>query len=201
MSTSTGISKVLQAQNSISSSTRSEHQIMSLEEEIIKAAKEELRAFKPLYEKYHEQIFRFVYQRVTDKEAAYDITSQVFLKAMQNISKYQFRGLPFSSWLYRIARNACHDAFKEEKATRALKAKSEILDDLFEHYDHVKDEQRVALLDLLADLSEADLELVEMRFFEERSFKEIGEITGMTENNAKVKVYRIIERMKKRTKT
>lgn len=173
---------------------------MSLEEEIIKAAKEELRAFKPLYEKYHEQIFRFVYQRVTDKEAAYDITSQVFLKAMQNISKYQFRGLPFSSWLYRIARNTCHDAFKEEKATWALKAKSEILDDLFERYDHVKDEQRVALLDLLSGLSESDLELVEMRFFEERSFKEIGEITGMTENNAKVKVYRIIERMKKRTK-
>ena len=47
------------------------------------------------------------------------------------------------------------------------------------------------------ELPEDELQLIEMRFFEKRSFKEIGEILEITENNAKVKTYRILEKLKK----
>jgi RNA polymerase sigma-70 factor (ECF subfamily) len=50
---------------------------------------------------------------------------------------------------------------------------------------------------IISKLPEEDLQLIEMRFFEKRAFKEIGEILEITENNAKVKVYRVIDKLKK----
>ena len=61
---------------------------------------------------------------------------------------------------------------------------------------------RNQLIQLLDDLKETDLQLIELRFFEQRPFKEIAEILDITESNAKVKTYRILERLKKKlTKT
>ena len=56
--------------------------------------------------------------------------------------------------------------------------------------------QRSALLQAMQTLKDTDMALIEMRFFEQRSFKEIADILGITESNAKVKTYRILERMK-----
>lgn len=77
------------------------------ENEIIEAAKNDPVQFKPLYEKYFKRIFLFVYHRVEDRDITADLTSQIFLKAMQRMHQFKFRGLPFSSWLYRIAINEC----------------------------------------------------------------------------------------------
>jgi RNA polymerase sigma-70 factor (ECF subfamily) len=52
------------------------------------------------------------------------------------------------------------------------------------------------LLQAIKDLPEDDLQLIEMRFFESKPFREIGEILAITENNAKVKLYRVLDRMK-----
>jgi len=57
--------------------------------------------FRPLYDRYYEAIFRFVYRRTADESLSADICAQVFLKALQRIQKYQFKGVPFSAWLYR----------------------------------------------------------------------------------------------------
>ena len=73
------------------------------EEQVIAAAKRDPKRFEPLYRSYYEPIFRFVYKRLDSMEQAQDVTSQVFLKALTNLKKYQSRGLPFGSWLYRIA--------------------------------------------------------------------------------------------------
>jgi RNA polymerase sigma-70 factor, ECF subfamily len=54
------------------------------------------------------------------------------------------------------------------------------------------------MLQSLDTLKEDDLQLIELRFFEQRSFKEVAEIVGITENNAKVKVHRILERLKRK---
>jgi RNA polymerase sigma-70 factor (ECF subfamily) len=57
---------------------------------------------------------------------------------------------------------------------------------------------RQKMLQSLDTLKEDDLQLIELRFFEQRSFKEVAEIVGITENNAKVKVHRILERLKRK---
>lgn len=78
---------------------------LSDEEEVICKSRQNPENFRVLYEKYYRRIFLFILHRVGDKATTADLTSQVFLKALLNLSGYNFRGLPFSAWLYRIASN------------------------------------------------------------------------------------------------
>ena len=171
-----------------------------LKEELswIQKAKDDPRFFAPLYEKYHEAIFRYVYQRMDDQELARDVTSQVFMKAMKNLSKYEYRGVPFGSWLFRIAKSELYQAFRDKKAERTVNVETVILYEMMEEMEENHSERNTRVLfKSLAGLKEESLQIIEMRFFEKRSFKEIGEILEITENNAKVKCFRILNRMKK----
>ena len=167
------------------------------ESKSIEEAKRNPVKFEVLYNTYYERIFRFAYQRVDKKEIAFDITQQVFMKAMINIQKYEFRGLPFSSWLYRIAQNELNQLFRKNSSHRTVNIDETDL-------KYVADEMKVEALeeyskilpDVIAELDEDDLQLIEMRFFEKRAFKEIADILDITENNAKVKLYRILDKMK-----
>ena len=165
----------------------------------IKYAQKDPRGFEPLYSKYYEQILRYIYQRIDDKDTAYDITSQVFLKALNNIHKYEYRGVPFASWLYRIAKSELYQSFRDKKARRTVNVDTTHLANVMEEIQEpVGGEiERKILLQLIGQLKEDEVQMVEMRFFEKRSFKEIGEILEITENNAKVKSHRIVQKMKK----
>lgn len=168
------------------------------EEECIDAAKKDPRKFEMLYKKYFEQIFRFVYQRLDDKNTANDITQQTFVNALQNINKYENRGLPFASWLYRIAINELNKWFRAQKVTRTINIETAGLENLFEEIEEQPyQEYNEKLKRILTELEPENLMLVEMRFFEKRSFKEIGSILNITENNAKVRLYRLLDRFKK----
>lgn len=170
-----------------------------LEEELdwIQRAKNDPNHFGPLYKKYHEQIFRYIYQRMDDEEMAFDVTSQVFIKAMKNLHKYEFRGVPFSSWLYRIAKSELYQAYRDKKAERTVNLDSVHLHQMIDEMSEDDSEQnRAKLFKSISQLKEEDMQLIEMRFFEKRSFREIGEILDITENNAKVKSFRALERLK-----
>ena len=163
----------------------------------VQYAKKDPKGFEPLYNKYYEQIFRYVYQRMDDKEIACDVTSQVFLKALNNIHKYEYRGVPFASWLYRIAKSELYQSFRDKKASRTVNVESMHIFEMIEDWsEDTSDENRQILLDVISRLDDEDIQLVELRFFEKRSFKEIGEILEITENNAKVKSHRVIKKMR-----
>ena len=164
----------------------------------VEAAKRDPNFFAPLYNKYYKQIFSYVYQRMEDKDTAFDVTSQVFLKALSNLSKYEFKGVPFASWLYRIAQSEVYQMFRDKKAKRTVNADVGDLRFIFEELEEsYYDDYKPQVIKLLKELPEEDLKLIEMRFFEKRQFKEIAEILDITENNAKVKLYRILEKIKK----
>lgn len=166
--------------------------------QFVKAAQKDPRRFAPLYDKYHEQIFRYIYQRMDDKDLAFDVTSQVFLKALNNIERYEYRGVPFSSWLYRIAKSEVYQSFREKKTRRTVNVESVQLEGFIEEWEEdTTEENRKILLDVISTLKEEEVQLVEMRYFEKRSYREIGEILELTENNAKVKTHRILNKMKK----
>jgi RNA polymerase sigma-70 factor (ECF subfamily) len=111
-----------------------------LEEElrIIEKAKVNPAHFGPLYSRYHESIFRYIFRRVEDIEAAYDITSQVFVKAIGALPKFEYRGVPFSSWLFRIAKSELYQFFRDSKANRMVSIDSvrvgQVMDEFME--DH-----------------------------------------------------------------
>jgi RNA polymerase sigma-70 factor (ECF subfamily) len=170
-----------------------------IEEELdwIRRAQRDPESFGPLYKKYHEQIFRYIYQRMDDEETAFDVTSQVFLKALNNLHRYEYRGVPFSSWLYRIAKSELYQSFRDRKAQRTVNIDSYQLYDLIDDFeDDDKELNRKKLFTCLKLMKEKDMQLIEMRFFEKRSFREIGEILEITENNAKVRAFRSIEKLK-----
>ena len=173
------------------------NQKLSTELEWIQLAKSDPAKFAPLYEKYHEQIFRYIYQRMDDKELAFDVTSQVFLKAMNNLHKYEYRGVPFGSWLYRIAKSELYQAFRDRSSKQAINIETVHLAtfmDVFEDEENEINKKR--LLKAISELKESDIQLIEMRFFEQRAFKEMGEILAITENNAKVKTFRALDKLK-----
>lgn len=165
--------------------------------EWIQLAKSDPNNFAPLYEKYHEQIFRYIYQRMDDKEMAFDATSQVFLKALKNIHKFEYRGVPFGSWLYRIAKSELNQAFRDRKAKRAINIDDTHVATFIEVFKEEETEHnKKRLFKAISQLKEADIQLIEMRYFEERPYKEMGEILDITENNAKVKTFRALEKLK-----
>ena len=173
-------------------------QMLSQEHEWIALAKENPKFFGPLYEKYHEQIFRYVYQRMEDKQSAYDVTSQVFLKALKNLNKFEYRGVPLASWLYRIAKSEMNQAFRERKAKKTINIDNTQIAtfmEVFEEETNSINKQR--LFKALGELNALDLQLIELRYFEDRAYREIGEIISVKENNAKVKTFRALEKLKK----
>ena len=177
---------------------QSQKQLLS-ENDIVEAAKKDPKQFEALYKKYYEQIFRYIHQRMDDKEMAFDITSQVFLKAMINLPKYKYKGVPFSSWLYRIAMSEVYQSFKDKKSTRTVNVDTSNVEDIIDEVEQDNTgEMRQALIEVIGDLPEIELQIIEMRYFEKRSYREIGDILGITENNAKVRAYRIVEKLKKR---
>lgn len=165
----------------------------------VEDAKKNPAKFAVLYDKYYEQIFRFIYQRLDDKEQAFDATQQVFVKALENLHKYEFRGVPFASWLYRIASSEVNNLFRSQKAQRTVNIDSVSIYGIIEEIQESKiEEYHDKIVAIIAEnLEEDELQLIEMRFFEKRSFKEMGEILEITENNAKVKTYRILDKLKK----
>ena len=165
--------------------------------QLVQAAQRDPERFAPLYDKYYEQIFRYIYQRMDDKDLAFDVASQVFLKALKNIERYEYRGVPFSSWLYRIAKSEVYQSFREKKAKRTVSVETIQLEGFIEDWEEdTTDENRKILLHIIGSLKEQEVQLIEMRYFEKRSYREIGEILELTENNAKVKTHRVLNKMK-----
>jgi RNA polymerase sigma-70 factor (ECF subfamily) len=169
------------------------------DETLIRKSQLDPEAFRPLYEKYFRKIFLFVHHRIGEKSLTADITSQVFLKALLNIRKFRFIGLPFSSWLYRIAVNECHDFFRKHKRYRMVALSDDSVEHL--HEELTADAGIEALHDklpaIMENLDDGELLIIELRFFEQRPFKEVAEILGISEVYAKVKVYRTLDKMKK----
>lgn len=166
--------------------------------EWINKAKENPKHFGPLYKKYYKQIFRYVVQHVICEETADDVTSQVFLKAIKNIEKYEYRGIPLSSWLYRIAKSEINQSFRDKRRKREINIKNIHIAIFMEVFsDETKILNRKRLEEALSQLNGLDLQLIELRYFEDRPYREIGEILNISENNAKVKTYRAIEKLRR----
>jgi RNA polymerase sigma-70 factor (ECF subfamily) len=167
------------------------------EQQWIAKAKENPTHFGVLYKKYYLQIFRFVLKRLGDEVAAAEVVSDIFVKALQSIHKYENRGFPFSAWLFQIARNEVNLSFRKEKYNRTVTVASEDLFQVLEEMEDDSNEENVQLLlKGMKSLKPEELELLEMRYFERRPFKEVSEILEITESSAKVRMHRVMQKLK-----
>ena len=177
----------------LNSSTTSE------DHHLIRAAQKEPEAFGVLYEKYYVRIFRFIVDKVGNKAIAADLCSMCFTKAMLHIGKYKDRGVPFVYWLLRIATNEVHMYFRNSKKNIHIEIDDKQLRNLSETTEVANDDvSRGRMIQALNTLSDKEAQLIEHRFFDELSFKEIAHIYRVSEATVKMRVYRILERLRKR---
>lgn len=175
------------------------------EAELIRKAQEDHRHFGALYEKYFEQLYRFIFKRLGgDEEVSGDLVQQTFIKAMANLNKYEDRGLPFSAWLYRIAQNEVNMFFRSQKKHYFVEINDRQLTGLLHDLENDQSFSQAdieQLVTIINNLEETQLDLIELRFFQEMSFREIADIYDITEANAKMRLYRLLEKIKHQWKT
>src|SRR5262249_10037820 len=87
---------------------------------LVEAAQRDPARFGDLYDRHFGRVYAFVVRRVVDRDAAEDITSEVFRRALTGLGAYEWRGAPFAAWLFRIAANAITDHAKRAGRERLL---------------------------------------------------------------------------------
>lgn len=167
------------------------------EKELIEACQKwDMQNFSYFYEKYVDNVYKFIYLKTFDKELSEDITSEVFIKAISKLHTYNIRqDATFKSWILKIAYNSIIDYYRTRKQEPSLEDVAErgYLVDMAEHID--KKEKSKKVLAFLDTLGEREKKIVVMRFWDELSFKEIADITWESEDNCKKIVYRSIKKM------
>ncbi len=172
----------------------------SVDFELVQRAQKNRNDFGLLYEKYFEQIYRFIYKRLGNESTAGDICQTTMFKAMMNIHKYEDRGYPFVTWLYRIASNEVNLHFRKVKRIAEVEIKEQDVIALMAELE-VKDQTSIdhqeKVIQILNDLKPEQTEIIELRFFFGYSFKEIAVFYNTSEANAKMRLYRLLEKIKK----
>jgi RNA polymerase sigma-70 factor (ECF subfamily) len=149
---------------------------------LVEAAQRDPAKFAALYELHFERVYAFIASRMRDRATAEDVTSEVFHKALANLRRYEWRGVPFVAWLLRIAANAIVDHAK--RAAREFPT----LEDPREPAAHPglrasemrAIEHRAELFRLVRQLPEVQKQVVYERFVEQRSIREIAQRLGKT---------------------
>ncbi len=167
------------------------------EERLIRLAQVDPKNFNEIYDRHFDQIFNFVYRRTDDEDLAADLTSQTFLKALQNIRRFEWKGIPVSAWLYRIASNEINKYFRATNKNIIFSLEEPLIHKIIEDSQEDWAEDKVPLLiDYLSRLTTDEITVLELRFFEEKNFKDIAFILEISESGAKMRAYRAIDKLK-----
>ncbi|MGB5926155.1 MAG: sigma-70 family RNA polymerase sigma factor [Dehalococcoidia bacterium] len=179
------------------------------EKELVRQARKSPDAFAKLYGQYYPKIFGYVLRRSANIEAAQDITSETFLKALGKLWQFQWRNVSFSSWLYKIASNEISQYFRkaeyrksvslEELQERGLELLSshdpeseliEAQEKLQQHQEFLEIQQKIVRLPAKYQ------EVITLRFFEKKQIREIAEILGKREGTIKSLLHRAVEKLR-----
>ena len=162
---------------------------------LVELAADDKEAFGELYERYLTKIYNYVYYRTGNRQDAEDLTAKVFERAMTHISTYVDRGLPFQAWLYRIAHNLVANWHRDQGRRKII-----ALDDFVAHSlqseapDRRTEEQeeQKQLMEAVRRLPEERQQLLLLKFIEQLSNVEIGEIMDRTEGAVKSLYHRTL---------
>ncbi|MGA7293033.1 MAG: sigma-70 family RNA polymerase sigma factor [Terriglobales bacterium] len=159
---------------------------------LVEAAQQDPARFGDVYELHFELVYAFVSRRVRSRDVAEDLTSEVFHKALANLHRFEWRGVPFGAWLLKIAANAITDRAK--RAERELR-----LEDPPEAFAKPRMEQAqdlAHLFRLVNELPEDQRNVVVMRFAEEKSIREAARQLGKSEGAVKQLQFRGLENLR-----
>ncbi len=163
--------------------------------ELVASAKTDKEAFGVLYERYLPKIYNYVYYRTSNQHDAEDLTARVFFRAMSHIENYVDKGVPFQAWLYRIAHNLVANWHRDQGRRKIIP-----LDDYVAHSlrseapdKQAEDsEEKELLLKAIRTLPEERQQLLYLKFIDQLSNAEIGDIMNRTEGAIKSLYHRTL---------
>jgi RNA polymerase sigma-70 factor (ECF subfamily) len=170
------------------------------EENLIRSAKGgDPEAFGKLYDEHHPRIYRFVLLKVSSREDAEDLTHQIFLNAWEHISGYRHQGFPFSSWLYRIARNAVIDHYRTRKEEVSV---DDVDPEMFALSEDIQAGANRAMefarvRRAIVKLSSLHQDVIIMRFVEELAIREVAAALKKSEGAVKLLQHRAITELQR----
>ena len=147
------------------------------------AQKGNVNAVGDLYDRYQPRIYKYVRARIHDHHKAQDLTGEVFLLMIKNLSTYRDMGVPFSAWLYRIAHNLLINHFqKETRAELVPISFAENSNHRVSNPSFVLEQQLEieGLLQALEKLEDIQREVIILRFLADLSLKEVSHIVDKT---------------------
>jgi RNA polymerase sigma-70 factor, ECF subfamily len=167
------------------------------EHQLIEAAKQDPARFQELYDRYFDQIYSYVYYHGGSREQAEDITAATFQRGLEDLPNFQWRGVPYSAWLYRVAGNLL-------SRDRRRPAWLELLDTQYrgdqpEEPDEVvlRRDENSRLHDAIRSLPSDQRQAILLRFFAGMRNKEVGRVMNRSEGAVKLLVFRAVSNLRR----
>jgi RNA polymerase sigma-70 factor (ECF subfamily) len=181
---------------------------VSEEAVLIEQAKDDPLAFGKLFDRYYDVIFTFIMHRTANVALAEEISSNTFFKALEKLRTFRWQNIPFSAWLYRIASNEINEYFRKKKRYRHIPIEG--FEDRFSDETNNADKEIIEKEKILSEnklffklhkeisvLKYKYQEVIILKYFDDKSIKEICEITGKSEGTVKSLLHRAIEKLRK----
>ncbi len=174
------------------------------DEQLIIACKKDPELFAALVDRYVPKLTRYIRRRsLATSDDIDDLLQNIFIKIYRNINEYD-SSLLFSSWIYRIAHNEMIDWYRREKRRATLSLDDDahdIVSKLVSDDDHTKrfsnEEQKQYVIRTLNELDEKYKEILLLRFFEDKSYEEIGDILKLPAGTVAVRINRAKKQLQK----
>ena len=165
---------------------------------LIEAAQRDPARFAELYEIHFERVYAYVVRRVRDRAETEDLTAEVFHHALANLQRFEWRGIPFEAWLFRIAANLISDRWQSKGREQPAAEPEQIESAPASGREFEEVERKATLFRLVGTLPAEQKRVVVLRFVEEKSIKEVARAIGKTEGAVKQLQFRALTTLRTR---
>jgi len=163
---------------------------------LIEAAQQDPARFADLYEINFERVYAYIVKRVQDRAESEDLTAEVFHQALANLKRFEWRGIPFAAWLFRIAANLISDRW--QRSSREITDDDAVGSAQVSPAEIEEVERRATLYRLVETLPAEQKRVVLLRFIEQKSIKEVANAIRKTEGAVKQLQFRALSTLKAR---
>jgi RNA polymerase sigma-70 factor (ECF subfamily) len=173
---------------------------------LVEQARSDPYAFGQLFDRYYDDIYKYILHRTANPELAQDLTSETFFKALNKLWTFRWQNVPFSAWLYRIASNEINGFYRKHKNFKSIPME-EVVDGSSTEYREFKEELKSAEMEISRNLMFLELhqaltclktryqDVITLRFFENKKVKDIAEILNKSEGTVKSLLHRALKQL------
>jgi RNA polymerase sigma-70 factor, ECF subfamily len=164
---------------------------------ILRAKAYDPDALGTLYERYYQGIYRYVYYRVGDSCLAEDLTGDIFMKMLHGMESYSIQGVPFSAWLYRIARNRIIDHMRRQPEKSNVSLEEARVETIASGENTLENAlERDELLKAVQVLTDDQRQVILLKFIEDLDNASIAAVLGKTEGAVKSLQHRALDTLR-----